>query len=74
MDRAEAAGLVRRTSDPQDARIVRVRLTPKGDRLVTTLTKAHLAELHHLAAVLNELAPGGQRPAAACGAPEPAVS
>ena len=63
VDRATAAGLVRRTSDPQDARIVRVRLTPKGDRLVSALTEAHLAELHHLAAALNELAPGGQRPA-----------
>ena len=63
VDRAAAAGLVRRTSDPQDARIVRVRLTPKGDRLVTDLTEAHLAELRHLAAALNELAPGGQRPA-----------
>ena len=62
VDRATAAGLVRRTSDPQDARIVRVRLTPKGDRLVSALTEAHLAELHHLAAALNELAPGGQRP------------
>ncbi len=61
VDRAEAAGLVRRTPDPQDARVVRVRLTPKGDRLVTALTEAHLAELHHLAAVLNDLAPDGER-------------
>jgi len=74
VDRAAAAGLVRRTSDPQDARIVRVRLTPKGDRLVTALTEAHLAELHHLAAALNELAPGAQRPAAAYGAAEPLLS
>jgi DNA-binding MarR family transcriptional regulator len=57
VDRAEAAGLVRRSADPQDARVVRVRLTPKGDRLVTTLTEAHLAELHHLAAALGDLAP-----------------
>jgi DNA-binding MarR family transcriptional regulator len=57
VDRAEAAGLVRRSADPQDARVVRVRLTPKGDRLVTTLTEAHLAELHHLAAALSDLAP-----------------
>ena len=69
VDRAEAAGLVRRSPDPQDARIVRVRLTQKGDRLVTALTEAHLAELRHLAAVLNELAPGAPRPAAACGTP-----
>jgi DNA-binding MarR family transcriptional regulator len=59
VDRAEAAGLVRRSPDAQDARVVRVRLTPKGDRLVTALTEAHLAELHNLAAVLNDLAPDG---------------
>lgn len=59
VDRAEGAGLVRRSPDPQDARIVRVKLTRKGDQLVIELTKAHLAELRKLAAVLNELAPGG---------------
>jgi DNA-binding MarR family transcriptional regulator len=55
VDRAESAGLVRRVDDPQDARVVRVELTRKGDRLVTDLTEAHLAELHQLAAALNEL-------------------
>jgi len=64
VDRAEAAGLVRRTQDAQDARIVRVGLTPKGDRLVTALTEAHLAELNHLAAALNELAPDAKQAAA----------
>lgn len=59
VDRAERAGLVRRSPDPEDARIVRVKLTRKGDQLVIELTKAHLAELRKLAAVLNELAPGG---------------
>ena len=61
MDRAAAAGLVRRTPDPQDARIVRVRLTPKGDHLVTALTEAHLAELYQLAAALAGLASASQR-------------
>ena len=55
VDRAELAGLVRRSADPADARIVRVTLTRKGDRLVTRLTEAHLAELDSLAAALNEL-------------------
>jgi DNA-binding MarR family transcriptional regulator len=59
VDRAEAAGLVRRIPDAQDARIVRVQLTAKGDRLLTTLTEAHLAQLHHLAASLNELVAHG---------------
>ena len=58
VDRAEAAGLVRRETDPADARVVRVRLTSKGDRLVTELSRAHLDELHKLAAVLNELTEG----------------
>ncbi len=57
IDRAEAAGLVRRQQDGKDARVVRVHLTEKGDRLVTALTSAHLAELHKLAAALNDLLP-----------------
>ena len=57
VDRAEAAGVVRRQSDPDDGRVVRVQLTEKGDQLVTGLTKAHLAELRKLAGALNELLP-----------------
>lgn len=55
VDRAEAAGLVERTHDPDDGRVVRVQLTGKGDRIVVRLTRAHLSRLHDLAAVLNEL-------------------
>lgn len=55
VNRAETAGFVRRSPDPDDARVVRVDLTRKGDRLVTGLTEAHLAELGNLAAALNEL-------------------
>lgn len=55
IDRAEEAGLVRRSPDPEDARLVRVELTPKGDGLVIMLTAAHLQELHKLADVLNKL-------------------
>ena len=58
VDRAEAAGLVRRSADPDDARVVRVRLTARGDRLVTELSQAHIAELDNLAGVLNELTEG----------------
>lgn len=60
VNRAETAGLVLRRSDPADARVVRVALTGKGDRLVTQLTKAHLAELYKLATVLDELTDGHQ--------------
>ena len=57
VDRAEAAGVVRRQQDEQDARVVRVHLTEKGDRLVEDLTTAHLAELYNLAEALNNLLP-----------------
>jgi DNA-binding MarR family transcriptional regulator len=55
IDRAEAAGLVERVADENDRRLVRVRLTDAGDRVVRRLTKAHLDRLHELAAVLDEL-------------------
>jgi DNA-binding MarR family transcriptional regulator len=55
VDRAAQAGLVRRTADARDARLVRVRLTGKGERILNELTPAHLMELHSLAAVLDEL-------------------
>jgi DNA-binding MarR family transcriptional regulator len=57
VDRAEASGIVRRSPDPDDARVARVELTEKGDTLVTELTTAHLARLYELAAALNNLLP-----------------
>jgi DNA-binding MarR family transcriptional regulator len=57
IDRAEAAGLVRRQHDADDARVVRVLLTGKGDQLVEDLTVAHLAQLHNLAEALSDLLP-----------------
>jgi DNA-binding MarR family transcriptional regulator len=53
IDRAEIAGLVERTRDPADGRVVRVRLTPEGDQIVHKLTRAHLERLHELATVLE---------------------
>src|SRR5437763_9837069 len=55
IDRAEIAGLVERIPDPDDGRVVRVRLTATGERLVRELSRAHLERLHELAAVLGEL-------------------
>ena len=55
VDRAEAAGLVERTPDDDDGRVVRVRLTREGDRVLQKLTPAHLDRLHELAVVLDEL-------------------
>jgi DNA-binding MarR family transcriptional regulator len=55
VDRAEAAGVVYRQQDEKDARVVRVHLTEKGDKLVENLTSAHLEELYNLAESLNSL-------------------
>jgi DNA-binding MarR family transcriptional regulator len=60
IDRAEAADLVRRISDDRDARVVRVRLTARAERILGQLTPAHLVELHNLAAVLNRLVAGAR--------------
>jgi DNA-binding MarR family transcriptional regulator len=54
VDRAEAAGLVQRTRDAEDGRVVRVSLTPDGDLILQKLTRDHLERLHELAAVLDE--------------------
>jgi DNA-binding MarR family transcriptional regulator len=54
IDRAELAGLVQRTRDPADGRVVRVRLTLPGDQILQQLTRAHLERLHQLATVLDE--------------------
>ena len=55
VDRAEAAGLVKRIPDGSDGRVIRVLLTAEGDRVMQELTRAHLERLHELAAVLDEL-------------------
>jgi DNA-binding MarR family transcriptional regulator len=55
VDRAEAAGLVERTPDADDGRVVRVRLTRTGERVVQKLTPDHLDRLHELATVLDDL-------------------
>jgi DNA-binding MarR family transcriptional regulator len=61
VNRAEAAGFVRRSADGRDARVVRVGLTRKGDVLVSELTEAHLAELHKLAVTLDRMVAAGDR-------------
>jgi DNA-binding MarR family transcriptional regulator len=55
VDRAEAAGLVRRRVDRDDARVVRLALTPAGARRLAHLTNAHLEELAVLASTLRPL-------------------
>lgn len=55
VNRAETAGLVERTPDQDDGRMVRVRLTESGERILRELTPAHLDRLRELAVVLDEL-------------------
>jgi DNA-binding MarR family transcriptional regulator len=45
VDRLEHRGVVERAADPDDARAVLVRLTPKGDKVLAQLTDAHRKEL-----------------------------
>jgi DNA-binding MarR family transcriptional regulator len=49
VDRAEAAGLVRREGDPADHRYVRVTLTGLGARRLDALATTHVEELRRLA-------------------------
>ena len=48
VDRAEAAGLVRRRVDQRDHRVVRLNLTPLGTRRLGQISRAHLEELRRL--------------------------
>jgi DNA-binding MarR family transcriptional regulator len=52
VDRAEAAGFVLRESDPNDHRIVRLRLTKKALLRLEQLTEQHLEEVRRLQSVL----------------------
>lgn len=49
VDRAEAAGLVSRTRDDEDHRVVRLELTPSGAERLEALSALHLEELKRLA-------------------------
>jgi uncharacterized protein YeaO (DUF488 family)/DNA-binding MarR family transcriptional regulator len=50
INRAEAAGLVERCRDPDDGRVVHVRLTPAGAGRLNALAPPHVDELRRLAA------------------------
>jgi DNA-binding MarR family transcriptional regulator len=55
VDRAETAGLVERTEDQDDRRVVRLRLTGKGDAILTGLSRVHMEELRRLAPEIRTL-------------------
>lgn len=48
VDRAERAGLVARSRDGEDHRMVRVALAPRGGDLIRRLSAAHMQELRQL--------------------------
>lgn len=60
IDRAAAAGLVRRWGDETDGRVIRVRLTDHGQEKLRQLAPAHLDELDRLAPVLDHLVADAQ--------------
>lgn len=49
VDRAEAAGLIRRSRDDADHRVVRLHLTEEGAQRIEALSALHLEELERLA-------------------------
>jgi DNA-binding MarR family transcriptional regulator len=55
VDRAEASGLLTRVEDPDNLRVVRLRLTDEGSRQLDALSKQHLEELSHLAPTMQAL-------------------
>lgn len=55
IDRAEAAGLLVRRTDTDDARVVRLALTRLGSRRLEQLAELHLEELDRLGPQLGRL-------------------
>jgi DNA-binding MarR family transcriptional regulator len=55
IDRAVAAGLVARQTDSEDARTVRIALTPLGHERLEGLAASHLEELNRLTSDLHTL-------------------
>jgi DNA-binding MarR family transcriptional regulator len=55
VERTAALGLIERYRDPDDQRVVRLRLTALGRERVDALAAAHLEELRRLAPLLDAL-------------------
>jgi MarR family 2-MHQ and catechol resistance regulon transcriptional repressor len=53
VDRIEIRGLVKRLPCPEDRRVTRVELTPKGHQLIDAAFESHAANLERLFNVLN---------------------
>jgi DNA-binding MarR family transcriptional regulator len=54
LDRLEQAGLIARDPDPQDRRGTLITLTPRGRRLIDSVTEAHLENERRLLDALND--------------------
>jgi DNA-binding MarR family transcriptional regulator len=55
VDRAERAGLVTRSPDPDDHRVVRIALTGDAEEKLASLSGAHIEELARLRATFESL-------------------
>jgi DNA-binding MarR family transcriptional regulator len=55
VNRAQAAGLVVRERDPDDARVVRLQLTRDGAKRLDSLTELHVDELRQLGPLLRDI-------------------
>jgi DNA-binding MarR family transcriptional regulator len=71
VDRCAAGGLVRRESDPDDRRLVRVELTPRGEEVLARLSVRNLAELQTLRQALTVSLDGLPGPVDAADASSP---
>ncbi|MDP9069190.1 MAG: MarR family transcriptional regulator [Actinomycetota bacterium] len=55
IDRAEAAGLVERRADPEDQRVVRLKLTRKGVSKLERISAANLSEIGRLGPAFQDV-------------------
>jgi DNA-binding MarR family transcriptional regulator len=62
VNRTEEAGLVRRTRDTEDHRVVRLSPTPRGARVLEDLSERHVEELARLAGSIGPLLAGLDEP------------
>jgi DNA-binding MarR family transcriptional regulator len=60
VNRAQAGDLIERHRDTSDGRIVRLRLTPKGEDCIQRLTALHISELHQLGPLLQGVIDGSR--------------
>jgi DNA-binding MarR family transcriptional regulator len=65
INRAQAGGFVERSRDADDARVVRLRLTPRGEECIQQLTQLHLDELQQLAPLLRHVVEANEQRRAA---------